>query len=327
MWSENISPDYEMDDEFMPEVNDSNLFVLERASDLASIATITTEDGGNDDGDEENSDEVPSELLLPDTIPEIDDENNSTDYENDDDLMPSSPSLVHLLSASNDDDALSRLAEACSSQALANNKDSSSIEFKRRHFKRDSSLSEDNFSRSSSASLSGSFAADSLSDDGLSKGLKFPDYTTVDGRPLPPSTAERSGPSDKDLQQLMMGQMAAEGVLANTSKMLPTLVAGLLKGVLGGGGNSNRQSPPSSSAVSEIIGDSFPNGANALSTTSSYSPPIAESVTMHLQDKIKMPSSGKLELESSSPLKNVISGIEESSDESEFEFVQTEDFR
>lgn len=65
----------------MPEVNETNMFVLERASDLASL-TLPTEDVEND---EDKSDEVPSELLIPDSIPEIDE--NSTD-DDQDDLLP-----------------------------------------------------------------------------------------------------------------------------------------------------------------------------------------------------------------------------------------------
>lgn len=303
-----LSPDYEMDDEFMPEVNDSNLFVLERASDLASIATIT-EDGEND-ADEENSDEVPSELLLPDTIPEIDDENNSTDYENDD-LMPST-SMLHLSSSKSN--ALLDLEKVCSSQTFANN--NSNIEFKKRHFKRGSSLSEDTSSTPSSASLSGS-SADSLSDESLSV-LKFPDYTSVDGHHL--RSKDHTNNGNKNFQELI-GQIATENVFTNSSKMFPSLMTGLLKGVLGATAN---RLPSTSTSDSSGYGSFFVEESNKTGGLSTSYLPTDKSIAEHLQNSFKEQSSKKLEIATPS---SVIPDIEESSDESEFEIVQNEDFR
>uniref|UniRef100_A0A1B0B8G1 Protein with signal anchor n=1 Tax=Glossina palpalis gambiensis TaxID=67801 RepID=A0A1B0B8G1_9MUSC len=143
LWAEKINQDYEMEDEFMPDVNESNLFVLERACDLASI-TAATEDIDNE---EDKSDEVPSELLLADTIPEIDD-NSDTDDEHDDllPLIKTTKSKLNKHGAPQTDE---------------------SIEFKSGHFKRDSSLS----------------TTSSSSEENLAKGLHFPDHTSVDGRP------------------------------------------------------------------------------------------------------------------------------------------------
>ncbi|XP_037921311.1 uncharacterized protein LOC119658116, partial [Hermetia illucens] len=61
-------------DEFLPEVNESNLFVLQRASDQAIINPTAGEE-------EEKSDEIPADLLIPDSIPEIDEHSDSSDDE------------------------------------------------------------------------------------------------------------------------------------------------------------------------------------------------------------------------------------------------------
>lgn len=89
---------------------------MERASDLASLASSPA------DENEDKSEEIPSDLLIQDSIPEIN-EDDSTD---DEIVKP--------------------------------------MEFKKSHFKKDSS-----------------FSASSSSEDELSKGLQFPDHTTVDG--------------------------------------------------------------------------------------------------------------------------------------------------
>lgn len=91
------------------------MFVLERASDLASLASSPADES------EDKSDEIPSDLMIQDSIPEIN-EDDSTD---DEIVKP--------------------------------------MEFKKSHFKKDSSIST------------------SSSEDELSKGLQFPDHSTVDG--------------------------------------------------------------------------------------------------------------------------------------------------
>lgn len=186
IWSEKINQDYEMEDEFMLDVNESNLFVLERASDLASVTTVTEDV----DNEEDKSDEVPSELLLPDTIPEIDD--NSTDDEHDD-LLP----LVK--------------TTTCKLNKYGAQETDESIEFKKGHFKRDSSLS----------------TTSSSSEENLTKGLHFPDHTLVDGRPQITSNFE-----SPDLLATTL-KIQTQALLANSSKLIPNLVSGLVQGILG----------------------------------------------------------------------------------------------
>lgn len=94
------------------------MFVLERASDLASLASSPAEET------EDKSDEIPSDLLIQDSIPEINEDDSTDDEEI---VKP--------------------------------------MEFKKSHFKKDSS-----------------FSTSSSSEDELSKGLQFPDHTTVDGK-------------------------------------------------------------------------------------------------------------------------------------------------
>lgn len=154
-WSEKINytnVEADADDEFLPDCNESNMFVLERASDVAMISSPLDAAPGvdrdeDDDEEEECSDDIPAELLIPDVIPEIDE--NSTDE--DDDLVP----LQQSKSAS---------ASVAVAAAPADVATSTKMDFCKGHFKRDSSLS----------------TTSSSSEESLSKGLQFPDHTTVD---------------------------------------------------------------------------------------------------------------------------------------------------
>ncbi|XP_017478333.1 PREDICTED: uncharacterized protein LOC108368086 [Rhagoletis zephyria] len=110
------------DAEFVPEVNTTNLALLERASDVTSHTSPT-----EDVEDEDRSDDIPSELLIPDSIPEISE--NSTDE--DDDLIP----VVNIEKLNADPLTIA-----------------SKIHFKKGHFKSDSTLSTS--SSSSEESLS-----------------------------------------------------------------------------------------------------------------------------------------------------------------------------
>lgn len=108
-------PSEHLDDnvEFFPEENASNMVVLEKASELLSTTSTPVDD-------DDRSDEIPSELLIQDSIPEI----NEDDSSDDEIVKP--------------------------------------LEFKKSHFKKDSSIS-------------------SSSEDEMSEGLQFPDHNTVDG--------------------------------------------------------------------------------------------------------------------------------------------------
>ncbi|KAH8286632.1 hypothetical protein KR018_002626 [Drosophila ironensis] len=128
-WSEKLNYnnlEAEVEDEFLPDVNESNLFVLQRASDVATISSPTETNDGDLKDDDDGSDDIPSELLIPDVIPEIDE--HSTDE--DDDLAP--------LAAKKPPKAVQAGEE--------------DIKFRKGHFKRDSSLS--TTSSSSEESLS-----------------------------------------------------------------------------------------------------------------------------------------------------------------------------
>ncbi|XP_059222712.1 uncharacterized protein LOC106095128 [Stomoxys calcitrans] len=220
-WPEKIYPDNEMDDEFMPEVNETNMFLLERASDLASL-TSPTEDGENE---EDKSDEVPSELLIPDPIPEIDE--NSTDEEQDD-LMPivRSPAPPPITDSKN--------AKMSASSTVKYSQAGDAIEFKKGHFKRDSSLSS------------------TSSEESLSKGLQFPDHTQVDGggsssiraidaAPSTSTSSQYAARTQDDLASEMVSMAVkaqSQALFANSSKLIPELVSSLVQNVLGTSGTA-----------------------------------------------------------------------------------------
>lgn len=195
----------EAEDEFLPDVNESNLFVLERASDVATISSPTD---ANDEDDDERSDDIPSELLIPDVIPEIDE--HSTDE--DDELAP-------LASKKQQQQQLEKHSAATTTKQSESERED--MNFRKGHFKRDSSLS----------------TTSSSSEESLSKGLQFPDHTTVD--------AASSGGNQQQLRQLTDGssppldpagelvalavKTQAQALLANSGKLLPSLVSGLVQ--------------------------------------------------------------------------------------------------
>lgn len=219
-WTEKIYPDTEMDDEFMPEVNETNMFLLERASDLASL-TSPTEDGEND---EDKSDEVPSELLIPDSIPEIDE--NSTDEEEQDDLMPivrTSKSETLVQSSTNSQASAAADATTPTASTVKFSQTGDAIEFKKGHFKRDSSLS----------------TTSSSSEESLSKGLQFPDHTQVDSarKPTAPPPRGTDNHEANDVVSLVV-KAQTQALLSNSSKLIPALVSGLVQNVLGTSGSA-----------------------------------------------------------------------------------------
>lgn len=123
-------------DEFLPEVNESNLFVLQNAGEQAVLLTATQPD---DEKSEEL--EIPTELLIRDTIPEIEE---------------------HLDSSSDDDDCLTGPAVTAVKQSHKPTRtESDEIEFKSGYFKQNSSSSSD--------------------DDSITRGLSFQDLTQLDG--------------------------------------------------------------------------------------------------------------------------------------------------
>lgn len=170
------------------------MFVLERASDVAMISSPPDVHGVHDeDDDEDGSDDIPAELLIPDVIPEIDE--NSTDE--DDDLVP--------------------LVTKGPSQQLAADLTLSSapgkkMDFCKGHFKRDSSLS----------------TTSSSSEESLSKGLQFPDHSSVDagGSSLRQLTAP---PSSNDDATGAGSNLLAMAVKAQAQALLPSLVSGLVQ--------------------------------------------------------------------------------------------------
>ena len=168
-------------------MNESNLFVLERAGDLASLSSRT------EDADaEEKSDEIPSELLIPDSIPEID------ETDEDDDLIP----------IAKDESATK-----------------TEIQFKKKHFKRNSSLSN----------------TSSSSEESLSKGLQFPEHTAVDGpsqkQIMPASTAEQTVAADL----VALALRSQQAIMPNAGAILPNIVSNIVQWGLGANNSSDKQ--------------------------------------------------------------------------------------
>lgn len=195
-WSEKLNYnnlEAEAEDEFLPDVNESNLFVLERASDVATISSPTD---ANDEDDDDRSDDVPSELLIPDAIPEIDEQ--STDE--DDELAPLAPKRQEKLQPQEQPA-----------------KESEDMNFRKSHFKRDSSLS-----------------TSSSSEESLSKGLQFPDHTTVDATGNPQLRQITAGPDPAGELVALAVKTQAQALLANSGKLLPSLVSGLVQWGAGG---------------------------------------------------------------------------------------------
>ncbi|XP_004529551.1 uncharacterized protein LOC105664458 [Ceratitis capitata] len=130
------------DDEFLPEKNSRNIILLDRACRDFTLHTAPTENTEDTEDEDDKSDDIPSDLLINDSIPELNE--NSTDDE--DDLMP----LI---------DAEKQNVEPSTSGGGAK------MHFQKSHFKSDSTLA----------------ISSSSSEESLSKGLKFPDAETVDG--------------------------------------------------------------------------------------------------------------------------------------------------
>lgn len=65
-------------DEFLPDVNESNLSLLQHAGDEAVILHSVTSPLNDD---EDKSDEIPSDLIIPDSLPEVDEQTDSSDDE------------------------------------------------------------------------------------------------------------------------------------------------------------------------------------------------------------------------------------------------------
>lgn len=65
-------------DEFLPDVNESNLSLLQHAGEEALILHSLSSPINDDD---EKSDELPSDLIIPDSLPEVDEQTDSSDDE------------------------------------------------------------------------------------------------------------------------------------------------------------------------------------------------------------------------------------------------------
>jgi len=65
-------------DEFLPDVNESNLSLLQHAGEEAVILHSISSPLNDDD---DKSDEIPSDLIIPDSLPEIDEQTDSSDDE------------------------------------------------------------------------------------------------------------------------------------------------------------------------------------------------------------------------------------------------------
>lgn len=107
-------------DEFLPDVNESNLSLLQHAGEEAVILHSVSSPLNDDD---EKSDEIPSDLIIPDSLPEIDEQTDSSD---------------------DDDECLISPAVAFPSLKSTSNQE---IEFNIRYFKDTSSSDEDSISK------------------------------------------------------------------------------------------------------------------------------------------------------------------------------------
>lgn len=143
--------DYDVD-EFLPEHSDANQLLLKHAGEEAIILTQSVV-GADDDEYTISDNDLPSDLLVPDLL-EIDEH---TDNSSDDD------ELRYLKSPA--------LAYQPTSLSITGGPISGSIQFKSGHFNRDTSPS-------------------SSSDDSISKGLNFKDYSLTDSKCLTYSTSQ-----------------------------------------------------------------------------------------------------------------------------------------
>ncbi|KAJ6638580.1 hypothetical protein Bhyg_11317 [Pseudolycoriella hygida] len=105
-------------DEFLPDVNESNLSLLQHAGEEAVILHSISSPLNDDD---EKSDELPSDLIIPDALPEIDEQTDSSD-----------------------DECLISPAAASQSQKSSTNEE---MEFNVRYFKDTSSSDDDSISK------------------------------------------------------------------------------------------------------------------------------------------------------------------------------------
>lgn len=164
----------------MPEVNESNLFVLQNAGEKAVLLTATQPD-------EEKIEEleIPTELLIRDTIPEI--EENSDSYSDDDD--------------DNDDCLLTGPAVTVAKQSSVPSK-STEIEFKSGYFKQNSSSSSD--------------------DDSITRGLSFRDLTQLDDANAQQSLSSNRGDTlDSGVDRKHKNSMS-------TGNLVPNLMSDLV---------------------------------------------------------------------------------------------------
>lgn len=185
----------------MPDVNESNLFVLERASDLNTISSPTDADvEGVGDDEDERSDDIPSELLIPDAIPEIDE--HSTDE--DDELVPLSQSKSSVQTTAHEYEQNRPVDVNQTTVAKA-------MDFRRGHFKRDSSLS----------------TTSSSSEESLSKGLQFPDHTSVDGGGSSTLRQLTAAPGNDGASS--SSQLLALAVKTQAQTLLPSLMSTLVQ--------------------------------------------------------------------------------------------------
>lgn len=130
--------------------------------------------------------------MIPDSIPEID-ENSSDD---DDDLIGIPAEKVKFLTSN------STSAEDATINSI------SEMQFKKGHFKKDSSIS----------------STSSSDDDSLSRGLTFPEYTVVDGKPNGNRGQHQYYDADPIIALATKTQTQS---LLSSSNILPSIVSGI----------------------------------------------------------------------------------------------------
>jgi len=198
----------DLDEEFFPEANESNLNVLERAGDLATLSSPTEIEEGDD---EEKSDEIPSEFLIEE-VPEITEQ--TTDEEN---------------------DVLDLLPVVVNKKLDLSQQDKDAMQFKRRHF------NVDDISSSSSTSSS----AESLSKGLVFPDHTEVDQPSSSSLTRYRNNAQ---PHNQEASDIIATAVKAQthALIANSGKIIPNLVSSIVQWSSGATNSNPKAIVPSS---------------------------------------------------------------------------------
>lgn len=201
-WSSNTTTtDHDVDD-FLPEQSDANQLLLKHAGEEALILTQSAGGGVGDDDTEMSDNDLPSDLIVPDSIPEIDEH---TDNSSDEEELRclTSPAVAYKTTAT--------------TAPM-----SGSMQFKSGHFK--------------NRDVSPSSSSD---DDSISKGLNFQDYNLV-GNSITISGENNTQSSQKSRFTIpnLVSDLVNRGVEQYINKQVQGAVTAM---VSGSGGTTERR--------------------------------------------------------------------------------------